>query len=166
MDLDLFKTLCFILHGLRPKALKQSQNLDLFKIKYHLLTMFLINFWEVPNFKLYTWKERFWFTDLKNTKISIFIKMDLGLFKIEGYLDLGLFKIGGFVDLALFKIKDVHYTWTWKVIKKISWKDFVNVNIALNSHRYEKKLEVYTGVQRKVSIVCCSLSPLKGYTDL
>ena len=92
--------------------------------------------------------------------------MDLGLFKIEGYLDLGLFKVGGFVDLALFKIKDVHYTWTWKVIKNISCKDFVNVNIALNSHCYKKKLEVYTGVQRKVSIVCCSLSPLKGYTDL
>ena len=31
--------------------------------------------------------------------------MDLGLFKIGGYLDLGLFKIGGLVDLSLFKIK-------------------------------------------------------------
>ena len=92
--------------------------------------------------------------------------MDLGLFKIEGYLDLGLFKVGGFVDLALFKIKDVHYTWTWKVIKNISCKDFVNVNIALNSHCYKKKLEVYTGVQRKISTVCYSLSPLKEYTYL
>ena len=31
--------------------------------------------------------------------------MDLGLFKIGGYLDLGLFKIGGYLDLGLFKIK-------------------------------------------------------------
>ena len=35
--------------------------------------------------------------------------MDLGLFKIRGYLDLGLFKIGGYVDLGLFKIKDAIY---------------------------------------------------------
>ena len=32
---------------------------------------------------------------LKITKISMFIKMDLGLFKIGGYLDVGFFKIGG-----------------------------------------------------------------------
>ena len=31
--------------------------------------------------------------------------MDLGLFKIGGYLDLGLFKIGGYLNLGLFKIK-------------------------------------------------------------
>ena len=70
------------------------------------------------------------------------------------------------MDLGLFKIEDVHYTWTWKVIKNISCNDFVNVNIALNSHCFEKKLEVYTGVQRKISTVCYSLSPLKEYTYL
>ena len=35
----------------------------------------------LKNFILCTWKERFWFADSKNTKISIFIKIDLGLFK-------------------------------------------------------------------------------------
>ena len=51
-------------------------------------------------------------------------------------------------------------------LKNISCNDFVNVNIALNSHCFEKKLEVYTGVQRKISTVCYSLSPLKEYTYL
>ena len=36
--------------------------------------------------------------------------MDLGLFKIVGYLDLGLFKIGGYLDLGLFKIKGATYS--------------------------------------------------------
>ena len=35
--------------------------------------------------------------------------MDLGLFKIGGYLDLGRFKIGGYLDLGLFKIKGAKY---------------------------------------------------------
>ena len=39
----------------------------------------------LKHFTLCTWKERVWFTDSKNTKISIFIKMDLGLFKILGF---------------------------------------------------------------------------------
>ena len=51
MDLGLFKTLCFILHGLRLRALKQSQDLGLFKSKYHLFRMFLTNLWEVPGSK-------------------------------------------------------------------------------------------------------------------
>ena len=51
MDLGLFKTLSFILDGLRPRALKQSHDLGLFKIKCYLLTMFLITFWEVPGLK-------------------------------------------------------------------------------------------------------------------
>ena len=33
--------------------------------------------------------------------------MNLGLFKIVGYLDFILFKIGGQLDLGLFKIKGV-----------------------------------------------------------
>ena len=96
IDLGPFKKLCFILHGLWPRALKQSQDLCLFKIKYHLMTMFLITFWVswLKNLTLCTWKERFWFID-SNTKISIFIKMDSGLFKIGGYLNLCIFKIGG-----------------------------------------------------------------------
>ena len=53
IDLGSFKKLCFILHGLWPRALKQSQDLCLFKIKYHLMTMFLITFWEFPGLK--TW---------------------------------------------------------------------------------------------------------------
>ena len=57
----------------------------------------------LKNFTLCTWKERLWVTDSKNTKISIFIKMDIGLFKITGHLDLGLCKIGG----AIFTF--VHY---------------------------------------------------------
>ena len=31
--------------------------------------------------------------------------MDLGLFKIGGWLDLDFFKIGGYVNLGLFKTK-------------------------------------------------------------
>ena len=72
MDLGPVKSLCYILHGPRPRALKQSLDLGVFNIKYHLLEMFLIT-WEVPGFD---WKERFWFPDSKNTKISFFIKMD------------------------------------------------------------------------------------------
>ena len=87
MDLGLFKTLCFILHGLRPRALKQSQDLGLFKIKYLLLTMFLITFWDVHGLKTSHYvheKKGFDLQIQKNTKISIFIKMDLGLFEIGG----------------------------------------------------------------------------------
>ena len=52
MDSDLGRIkLSFILHGLRPRALKQGQNLGLFKIKYHLLKMFLITFWKVSGLK-------------------------------------------------------------------------------------------------------------------
>ena len=60
--------------------------------------MFLIIFWEVPVLKIRHYvHEKKGFDSLiqKNTKIPIFIKMDVGLFKIGGYLDLGLFKIGG-----------------------------------------------------------------------
>ena len=39
--------------------------------------MFLITFWEVPGLNTSHYS--------KNTKISIFIKMDLGLFKILGF---------------------------------------------------------------------------------
>ena len=67
--------------------------------------MFLISFWEFPGLK--TWHyvhEKVLIHRFKNTKTSIFIKMDLGVFKIRGgggggggggYLDLGLFKTGG-----------------------------------------------------------------------
>ena len=48
------KSLCFILHGLRPTALKQSLDLGLLKIKYHLLKMFLITFSEVAGLKTCT----------------------------------------------------------------------------------------------------------------
>ena len=51
MDLGPFKNLCFILHGLRTRALKQSLVLGLFKIKDNLLAKFLIIFWEVPGSK-------------------------------------------------------------------------------------------------------------------
>ena len=99
MDLGLFKTLCFILHEPRPRALKQSQDLGLFKIKYLLLTMFLITFWDVHGLKTshYVHEKKGFDSQIqKNTKISIFIKkIDLGLFKIGGYLDINLFKIGG-----------------------------------------------------------------------
>ena len=72
MDLGPVKSFCYILHGLMPRALKQSLDLGVFNIKYHLLEMFLIA-WEAPGFD---WKESFWFPGSKNTKIPSFIKMD------------------------------------------------------------------------------------------
>ena len=53
MDIGPFKSLCFILHGLRPRGLKQSLDLGPFKIKFHLLKIFLTTFSEVPGLK--TW---------------------------------------------------------------------------------------------------------------
>ena len=43
--------------------------------------------------------------DSEKPKISIFIKMDLGPFRIGGDLDLGPFRIGGYLDLGPFKNK-------------------------------------------------------------
>ena len=51
MDLGTFKCFCFILHGLRPRDLKESPDLGLFKIKYHLLKMFLIILGDVPGLR-------------------------------------------------------------------------------------------------------------------
>ena len=88
MDLVPFKNLCFILPGLRLRALKQNQDLGVFEIKYYLVTMFLITFWEVPGLKTwhYVHEKKGFDSHIQNTKISIFIKMNLGLFKIGGYL--------------------------------------------------------------------------------
>ena len=60
--------------------------------------MFLITFSEHPGLKTWDYvheKKGFDSQIQKNTKISIFIKIDLGLFKIGGYMDINLFKIGG-----------------------------------------------------------------------
>ena len=57
--------------------------------------------------------------------------MDLGLFKIGGYLDLGLFKIRGYVDLGLFKIKGAMCTLISIVVP--SWIDPQNGKIQGNS---------------------------------
>ena len=52
--------------------------------------------------------------------------------------------------------------------KSIACIDFVNVNVALNSHAYKKKLEFYTMARRKIH--CCSFksfkpSHLRSYHD-
>ena len=57
--------------------------------------MFLITFWEVPGLKTSHYVHEKKGFDSQIQKIKIFIKMDLGIFKIGEYLDLGLFKIGG-----------------------------------------------------------------------
>ena len=74
--------------------------------------MFLITFWEVPGLK--TWhyiheKKDFDSQIQKNTKISIFIKIDLGLFKIKGamyislYIYISIFIYTSHIDIETIK---------------------------------------------------------------